>query len=94
MAATSTSIETYRDLKADGTLGKRQAEVMDAILPGLDYSLQELVRVAGLPINVISGRCNELRAMGLLELGPTRPCMYTGRSVHPVRRPAATKGTP
>jgi len=88
MAVASTSIETYHDLKADGTLGKRQAQVMAAVQPGLDYSLQELCRLTGLPVNVISGRCNELRELGLLELGPTRPCRHTGRSIHPVRRPA------
>jgi len=88
MAVADTSIDTYHDLKADGTLGKRQAQVLAAVTPGLDFSLQELVRSTGLPVNVISGRCHELRDLGLLELGPTRACCHTGRTVHPVRRPA------
>ena len=88
MVAT-TSIDTYHDLKADGTLGKRQAEVMAAVQPGIDYSLQELVRLTGLPVNVISGRAFELRDMGRLELAPARTCSVTGRTVHPVRRPPA-----
>jgi hypothetical protein len=88
MAVASTSIETYHDLKADGTLGKRQAEVMAAILPGLDYSLQELVRATGLPVNCITGRVAECRDMGLLENAQQRPCKVTGRVIRPIRRPA------
>lgn len=88
MAVADTSIETYHAIKGDGTLGKRQAEVMAAVQPGFEYSLQELVRLTGLPVNVVSARCNELRELGLLELGTTRPCSRTGRTIHPVRRPA------
>lgn len=88
MTVADTSIETYHAIKGDGTIGKRQAEVLAAVAPGLDYSLQELVLATGLPVNVISGRCNELRELGLLELGTTRPCSRTGRTIHPVRRPA------
>jgi hypothetical protein len=84
----STSIETYRALRDDGTLGKRQAEVLAAVQPGLDYSLQELARATGLGINCIAGRCFELREMGLLELAPVRPCSLTTRHIKPVRRPA------
>jgi len=88
MAVASTSIETYHDLKADGTLGKRQAQVMAAVQPGVDYSLQELVRITGLPVNCITGRVAECRDMGLLENASPRPCKVTGRTVRPVRRPA------
>lgn len=55
---------------------------------GRDYSLQELSRLTGLGVNVISGRCNELRAAKHLELGPERKCSLTGRTIHPVQLPA------
>lgn len=87
MAVAQTSIETYHDIRDDGTIGKRQAEVLAAVKPGRDYSLQELVKITGLPVNVISGRANELRHMGLLELADVRPCSITGRNVRPVKLP-------
>lgn len=87
MTVAQTSIDTYHAIRDDGTLGKRQAEVLAAVQPGLDYSLQELVRLTGLGVNCIAGRCHELRSLGLLELAPTRPCPVTGRTVKPVRLP-------
>lgn len=84
----TTSIDAYHAIQKDGTLSKRQAEVLAHIKPGKDYSLQELARLTGLGVNIVSARCHELRAAKVLELGPTRKCVHTGRSVHPVRRPA------
>jgi hypothetical protein len=88
MGVAQTSIETYHALRDDGTLGKRQAEVLAAVQPGLDYSLQELCRATGLAVNVVSARCHELREMGRLELADVRPCTLTQRAIRPVRRPA------
>lgn len=88
-AVASTSIATYRAIKIDGTVSARQAQIMAAVYPGLDYSLQELVGLTGLPVNVVSGRCNELRKAGLLELAEKRPCTVTGRTVAPVKLPSA-----
>jgi hypothetical protein len=84
----STSLEAYDAIKSDGTLGRRQQEVLDAVAPGRDFSLQEIAKATSLGVNVVSGRCFELRELGLLEFGPTRPCDITHRSVHPVRRVA------
>lgn len=83
-----TSIETYRAIKSDGTVSARQAQIMAAVYPGLDYSLQELVEITGLPVNTVSGRCNELRKAGLLELAEKRTCSVTGRTISPVTRTA------
>ena len=82
-----TSIDTYHALKAEGRLSTRQAQVLAAIEPNKDYSLQELVALTGLPVNVISGRCHELRNQKRLELGKTRTCTRTGRTVRPVKLP-------
>ena len=86
-AVADTSIKVYRQMQGDGTLSSRQAQVMAAIRPNVDYSLQELVHLTGLPVNIISGRCNELRAANRLVLGRTRLCTRTGRTVHPVKLP-------
>ena len=87
-----TSVETYHALQREGGLSRQQGQVMAVIRAGRDYSLQELVKLTGLPVNVISGRCNELRAAKRLEHGPTRKCSLTGRSVHPVRLPTSPQG--
>lgn len=80
-----TSIATYHDIKADGTVNKRQSQVLAVMKEGRDYSLQELVMLSGLPINVVSGRVNELKNADHLENGETRRCSITRRTVHPVR---------
>jgi predicted transcriptional regulator len=81
----STSREAYEAIRADGTLSRQQQIIVDAISVGRNYSLQELCRATGLPINTVSGRCNDLRHLGVLELGPTRACNVSGRQIHPVR---------
>ena len=90
-AMADTSIKVYRQMQGDGTLSSRQAQVMAAIQPNVDYSLQELVRLTDLPINVVSGRCNELRTAGALVHGRTRPCGVTGRTIHSVTLPTIQK---
>lgn len=83
-----TSLRTYRAMKKDGTLSQRQRQIMAVIgdYPR-DYSLQELAKATGLPINVVSGRVNELRNnTDELERGPARACKVTGNTIRPVRR--------
>jgi hypothetical protein len=82
-----TSIDTYHAIKKDGTVSARQAQILAVVYPGLDYSLQELVGLTGLPVNVVSGRCHELRTLGQLVLAEKRPCSITGRTVAPVALP-------
>lgn len=91
MTVASTSIAAYHDIKADGTVSRRQAQVMAAMKEGRDYSLQELVMLTGLAINIVSGRVNELKNDAHLEHGPTRKCSITTRTVHPVRLVARQK---
>ena len=84
----STSIDCYSALQNEGKLTRLQLKIMAAMEPWRDFSLQELVIITGLPINTVSGRCNELRNAKRLEHGQTRPCSVTGRRVHPVKLPA------
>jgi len=87
-AVAETSIDSYHALRREGGLTRQQHKVLAVIRPYRDYSLQELVIASGLPVNVISGRVNELKTEKRLEHGPTRKCSITGRTVHPVRLPA------
>jgi hypothetical protein len=83
-----TSIRTFHAITQDGTVSARQAQILLPMMPGFDYSLQELVALTGLPVNVVSARCHELRKAGRLELADKRQCDVTGRTVAPVKLPA------
>ena len=83
-----TSIDCYHAIHKEGQLTRLQLKIMAAMEPWRDFSLQELVKLTGLPINTVSGRCNELRTAKRLVHGQTRPCSVTGRMVHPVKLPA------
>ena len=87
-AVASTSIDCYHAIHGEGKLTRMQAAILSHMRAGNDYSLQELVRITGLAINTVSGRCNELRTAKRLEHGATRACSVTGRTVHPVKLPA------
>ena len=86
-AVQSTSIECYHAIRGEGRLGRQQSAVMEAIRKGRDYSLQEISKLTGLAINAVSGRVNELKESGALEVAETRKCSVTGRTVRPVRLP-------
>src|SRR5207253_445601 len=88
-AVADTSIRAYRKAKQAGTLGERQRQILEAMAPyPADYSLQELVKKTGLPVNVVSGRMNELREkLCLVERAPSRACTVTGETIRPHRRP-------
>lgn len=83
----STSIEAYHDIQAEGKLKPQHDIIMQVIAPIRDYSLQELCQLTKLPINVVSGRCNELKAARRLETAQKRSCSITQRTIAPVRLP-------
>ena len=82
-----TSIECYHAIRGEGKLGKQQAVIIETVRKGRDYSLQELVKLTGLPINAVSGRVNELKESSRLEVAEKRKCSVTDRTVRPVRLP-------
>lgn len=83
------SLAAYRDMSDTGKLGKQAQTILGAMRAGRDYSLQELSRLTGIAINAISGRCNDLKKLGLLVEAAGRKCSITGRTVHPVCLPTA-----
>lgn len=82
-----TSLSAYNALKESGSMGKQCQTIMAYIERGTDYSLQELCKITGYPINVISGRCNDLKKTGSLVHGFKRKCRITGRTINPVKLP-------
>jgi predicted transcriptional regulator len=83
-----TSAIAYHDLRQSGQLSNQQAHLLHYINPHRDYSLQELVLLTHLPINVVSGRVNELKTIGVLvHSHAKRKCSITNRMINPVRLP-------
>jgi hypothetical protein len=83
---TLTSRMAYNEVQSTGKDTTQAADILSHVLPGYDYSRQELKRLTGLEINAICGRVNELLKAGKLEEGEMRKCNVTGRSIRPVRR--------
>jgi len=79
----------YFQQRDSGALNTRQRQIMIALhgASEADWSLQEIVRLTGLPINIVSGRVNELKSEGLrlLEESGHRKCSITGRTITAVR---------
>lgn len=85
------SLIAYRDLSDSGKIGTQAQTILNHMKAGRDYSLQELSRLTGIAINAISGRCNDLKKIGLLVEAACRKCSITGRTVHPVCLPSAQR---
>lgn len=83
------SLAAYKEITESGRLGNQAKKILAAMKAGRDYSLQELSRLTGIAINAVSGRCNDMKRLGVLVEATSRKCSITGRSVHPVRIPSA-----
>ena len=82
MAASDTSIKSYREIKAEGLLGRMQEVVMDAFITHPFTCDREIAEDTNLKINQVTGRRNELVEIGLLGDAGTIEDEVTGRSVH------------
>lgn len=90
-----TSLEAYSHLKESGALGYQCELIMEAIRLKAKYfptgntghSLRELCSATKIEINAVSGRCNELKKLGLIEEAPKRKCSISGRTINPLRLP-------
>jgi DNA-binding IclR family transcriptional regulator len=86
MSVRDTSKETYGDIHTSGLIGQQAQSILDAMDRDVDYSLQEISAKTGIPINAVSGRCNELKKCFYLEEADKRRCSITKRTIHPLRR--------
>ena len=86
MSVRDTSKETYQDIAASGLIGQQAQSILDAMDRETDYSLQEISAKTGIPINAVSGRCNELKKAYYLEETDKRRCSITKRTIHPLRK--------
>jgi hypothetical protein len=88
MTARKTSRDAYHEIERMGRLGEQQRQIMKFFMDqprGAGFSRRDLVRLVQLPINVITGRVNELIAKGWLEDESTTVDATTRKTVHLVK---------
>jgi len=66
-----TSLMAYREIEADGTMGKQAMKIYKYLKFTLEgYTRNELSRFLNIPINAVCGRVNELlQAEWIVEIG-------------------------
>ena len=74
-----TSIEAYNSII--NQLGLRQMQVYEAIKRLGEADNLSISKHLNLPINCVTGRVNELRKDGLIELAMIEKSIHTGRRV-------------
>lgn len=82
-----TSRAAYTEHKATGRLNNNQQRIVDLLMKnmGRDYTRSEIHRALNLPINVVSGRVNELiHVKHLVVEKRRRECNVTGKTVYAV----------
>tara|TARA_Y100001963_G_scaffold154190_2_gene242437 strand:+ start:66 stop:383 length:318 start_codon:yes stop_codon:yes gene_type:complete len=79
-----TSRNAYNELSSTGRLGTQKERILNAMQPGVNYSLRELMIDVGLEINAISGRVNTLKKEGKLKEANKRKCEVSGKLINPV----------
>ena len=62
-----TSLMSYQQLRSEGEIGRRQSEVLGYIRRNPGCSDRDISKGLALPINMITGRRNELQKLGLIS---------------------------
>lgn len=77
-----TSVDVYRQVKAEGLLSKRRWQVYDILYRAGPLTAGETAHHLGVPLNGASPRFSELKARGVIkETDKPRLCSITGRRV-------------
>ncbi len=76
-----TSIECYKQIKAEGLLSKRRLEVYEAILRNAPCTTNEALKYVQSGSYGVGSRTTELRDLGVIYEKQVRPCRVTGRNV-------------
>ena len=87
---TSTSIEAYKNANKDGTVGQQAEDILSFLqIQGHPMTNKEIQRSTGLEISSVSGRVNDLKKHGMVEVVGKRPCKVTGNTasiVFPIKK--------
>lgn len=88
-----TSIAAYNEMKENGKLGTRRAQILKVIARRANISLREIQRTLNknrdpwtwIDVGTISARVKEMKDAGILaEETLPRKCMITGKTIRPV----------
>jgi len=86
---TSTSIEAYKQINNNGTVGQQANEILNFLkFKGIPMTNKEIQRSTGLEISSVSGRVNDLKKHGKVVVVGKRPCEITGNTatvVQPIK---------
>lgn len=78
---TSTSLEAYKKINEDGIVGQQAEEILNFLKEhGEPMTNKEIQKSTGLEISSVSGRVNDLKKRGLVEVVGKRPCGVTGNT--------------
>ena len=78
---TSTSLEAYQKINDDGTVGQQAEDILTFLkFKGIPMTNKEIQKSTGLEISSVSGRVNDLKKRGLVEVVGKRPCGVTGNT--------------
>ena len=85
----STSIEAYKKINKDGTVGQQAEEILKFLKShGEPMTNKEIQQSTGLEISSVSGRVNDLKKHGKVVVVGKRPCEVTGNTatiVQPIK---------
>ena len=84
MSVAFTSIDAYKEHKAQGKVGTQAQHILDFLAFGKDYSRREIAGLTGLELSSVCGRVNELLEIGALKEVMPRKCKVTGKTIKPV----------
>ena len=88
MSVRDTSIKAYREQRDSGAMTRQRTRLLAAIPELQDFSRLELSELCGIRLSSVCSLVNRMIKDGALVERPTRPCKITGRTIHPVARPA------
>jgi len=74
-----TSLKAYDSISH--RINPQQKLILKTVQSRKDMTRQEISKATGLPINVVSGRCTEMRDYGCLDELRKRKCRVTGMKV-------------
>lgn len=86
MRTAATSIESFHAHRASGHVTSSQQAILNAMMPGRDYSLSELSAMTGIEKSSVSGRINEMLESGAVVVSRMRACKITGKRVRATKR--------
>lgn len=79
MVVRQTSLDAYRGIKDEDSLGSRQAIVYNGFKEHGSHTNLEISVFLNIPINQVTPRTNELVKKGFLEEKQRRQCEISGR---------------